>query len=352
MSQTNSLVGVATFDNGFLSNEIQDLYASHLDLNQFCTVDNELQGVAGDIRRINVYGASGSAEDVAEGYGNQYSISTSLVEKEYRVKTAQAWFKYSDEALMRDPIAVQTGITKLGVALFDKVNADVMVEMEKATNLITPLTYDFDALVDAVASLQITDANEAVIEVQGKFIPTVWAITDKKGIAAARKAMKDQLKYDQRLAWEQGYVGSIAGVALFYKQNLPENIMYVGTKDAITVFNKTGVQTEIAARDEQNANKRLNNIFARKYYIAALTNPAKICQVVLKGGSARYLQYEDGDGTAVAFTCDHTPTDTPVVTIDGEVQTSGYSYSSGTVTFSAAPASGKVIGIEYHYTVS
>lgn len=352
MSQTASLVGVATFDNGFLSNEISDLFASHLDLNQFCTVDNELQGVTGDIRRINVYGASGTAEDVTEGNGNAYSISTSLVEKEYRVKCAQAWFKYSDEALMRDPVAVQTGITRLGVALFDKVNADIYTEMEKATLLVTPSHYDFDALVDAVAKLQITDANEAVIEVQGRFIPTVWAITDKEGIAEARKQMKDQLKYDTRLAWEQGYVGTIAGVALFYKQNLPAKTMYVGTKDAITVFNKTGVNTEIASRDEQNANKRLNNIFARKYYIAALTNPNKICQVILAGGSARYLQLEDGDGSTVAFALDKTATDTPVVSIDGEVQTSGYSFSSNTITFSAAPAAGKVISIEYHYTVS
>lgn len=352
MSQTNSMVNVATFDNGFLSNEIEDLFASHLDLNQFCTVDNELEGVTGDIRRINVYNASGSAEDVAEGQGNANSISTSLVEKEYRVKCAQAWFKYSDEALMRDPIAVQTGLTRLGVALFDKVNADIMVEMAKATKVVTPTTYNFDALVDAVAMMDIKDSNETAIEVQGKFIPTVWAITDKNGIALARKAMKDQIVYDPRLAWEQGYVGTIAGVALFYKQNLPEKIMYVGTKDAITVFNKTGVNTEVASRDEQNANKRFNNVFARKYYISALTNPNQLVQVVLSGGSAHVQQYENGDGTTVAFVLDNTPNDTPIVTLNGEVQTSGYSYSAGTVTFTTAPASGDVVGIEYHYTVS
>lgn len=351
MSQTNSMVNVATFDNGFLSNEIEDLYASHLDLNQFCTVDNELQGVTGDIRRINVYGASGSAEDVAEGQGNSQSIATTLVEKEYRVKCAQAWFKYSDEALMRDPIAVQTGLTRLGVSLFDKVNEDIMAEMSKATKLVTPTTYNFDALVDAVAMMDIKDSNETAIEVQGRFIPTVWAITDKAGIALARKAMKDQLVYDTRLAWTQGYVGTIAGVALYYKQNLPEKIMYVGTKDAITVFNKTGVNTEVASRDEQNANKRFNNVFTRKYYIVALTNSNQLVQVVLAGGSANYRQTEAGDGTTVAFTLDHTATDTPVVSVNGEVQTSGYSYSQGTVTFTTAPASGAVIDIEYHYTV-
>ena len=352
MSKTNSLISVETFDQGFLSNEMEDLYASHLDLNQFCTVDNELEGVAGDIRKINVYGASGDAEDVAEGQGNANSIATTLVEREYRIKTAQAWFGYSDEAAMRDPKAIQTGLTRLGISLFDKVNADIFAEMEKATNLITPSTYDFDALVDAVAEMSITDANEPVIEVQGRFIPTVWAITDKKGIAKARKAMKDQIVYDPRLAWEQGYVGSIAGVALFYKQNLPENIMYVGTKEAVTVFNKTGVQTEIAARGAVSANTRANNVFARKYYIAALTNPTQIVQIVLSGGSANLLQKEVGDGATVAFTLDETATDTPIVAINGVVQESGYSFGSNTVTFSTAPAANDVITFTYHYTVS
>ena len=33
------------YDNFFLSNEIEDQYQSHLDLQQFCTVDNNLTGV-------------------------------------------------------------------------------------------------------------------------------------------------------------------------------------------------------------------------------------------------------------------------------------------------------------------
>ena len=164
--------------------------------------------------------------------------------------------------------------------------------------------------------------------------------------------MKDQIVYDPRLAWEQGYVGSIAGVALFYKQNLPENIMYVGTKEAVTVFNKTGVQTEIAARGAVSANTRANNVFARKYYIAALTNPTQIVQIVLSGGSANLLQREVGDGATVAFTLDENATDTPIVAINGVVQDSGYSFSSNTVTFSTAPAATDVITFTYHYTVS
>ena len=36
-----------TYDNFFLANEIEDQYKSHLDLAQFCTIDNSLTGTAG-----------------------------------------------------------------------------------------------------------------------------------------------------------------------------------------------------------------------------------------------------------------------------------------------------------------
>lgn len=43
-----------TYDNFFLANEIEDQYNSHLDLVQFCTVDNSLTGTAGKIGRAHV----------------------------------------------------------------------------------------------------------------------------------------------------------------------------------------------------------------------------------------------------------------------------------------------------------
>ena len=41
------------YDNFYLSNEIEDQFNSHLDLQQFCTVDNSLVGTAGMTRKIN-----------------------------------------------------------------------------------------------------------------------------------------------------------------------------------------------------------------------------------------------------------------------------------------------------------
>ena len=46
------------YDNFYLSNEVEDQFNSHLNLQQFCTVDNSLVGTAGMKRKINVYRAT------------------------------------------------------------------------------------------------------------------------------------------------------------------------------------------------------------------------------------------------------------------------------------------------------
>lgn len=295
---SGSYNSIATFDNvagannAFLANEIEDMYNSHIDLSSFCTVDNNLVGTPGTEVRINTYGASGDAEDVAEGAGNSSAISTSLTEKFYRIKTAQVWFRYTDEAYQRDPVAISTGIARMGIALFDKVNADIFGEYAGAFSGDNPSTRiveanypDFDAFVDAQSLMDIKDVRgEVAMDAQMRFAPTTFAFLAKNDIAKARKKMKDQIVYDPNYAWLTGYVGTVAGTTLIYKQDATEGTIYVATKEAVTIFNKTGVELETAARSggaEGTANTRYNDMFARKYYIAALTDVSKLSKIVL-----------------------------------------------------------------------
>lgn len=284
---TTSLASVVTKNQGFVSHEIEDTYLSHLDLNGFCTIDNTLQGVAGDIRTIDTYGATGTAIDVAEGEGNTQSIATTLTPQRYQIKCAQDWFRYSDEALMRDPIAVQTGLNHMGIALFNKVNADVYTQMKSVTGEAHTLTVnnlDFAAFVDAVAKLAIKDAaGEDALDAQQRVLPQVFALLGKAEIAVARKALKDELKYVEAYA-RTGYVGTVAGVNLYYKQDATANTIMVGTHKAVTVFNKTGVNVEYAARNggtTGTANIRMNDVYARKYYIVALTDADQMVKMTL-----------------------------------------------------------------------
>ena len=62
------------FPNFVLENTIEDQYNSHLDLMRFCTVDNSLVGVAGDIKKIRVYSATNGTEKLAMGDGNTKNI--------------------------------------------------------------------------------------------------------------------------------------------------------------------------------------------------------------------------------------------------------------------------------------
>ena len=356
---TASLTGVTTLNQGFINHEIEDTYTTHLDLNGFCTVDNNLQGVAGDIRRIDTYIPSGVAEDVAEGAGNSASISVGLDSSEYRVKCAQAWFQYSDEAYMRDPVAVQSGLTHLGIAMFNKVNADIQAEYAKAYLSMSTgdSSIDFDNFVDAVAMMTIKDeANENALQAQQRFVPTVWAMASKADIAKIRKACAATLQYVPEHAWNPGYIGDVAGVTVYYRQDLTAGVMYVGTNKAVTVFNKTGIISEQAARAGGStgaANTRMNDFFARKYYIAALTDATQLVQVGIAGSTLHYRESATGDGTTAAFTLAYTPSSLKVY-VNGELKTvtTDYTVSSKTVTFGTAPANKAVITFDYSYTAA
>ena len=62
------------YSNFYLSNEVEDQFKSHLDLQPFCTVDDNLVGTPGMIRKINVYKATDGTEKLTMGSGNTKSI--------------------------------------------------------------------------------------------------------------------------------------------------------------------------------------------------------------------------------------------------------------------------------------
>ena len=70
-------MGHTIYDNFFLSNEVEDQYNSHLDLQNFCTVDNSLVGEPGMKRKINRYSATNGTQKLTMGNGNTQSIEVS-----------------------------------------------------------------------------------------------------------------------------------------------------------------------------------------------------------------------------------------------------------------------------------
>jgi hypothetical protein len=254
------------YENYVLANEIEDQFDSHLDLARFCTIDKSLEGVAGMKKVINRYSATDGTEKLAMGAGNTKSIETSFAPVEYEILLAQNRFQYFDEEAMKDPIAIETGIRHMGTDMFNTANADIFAEFNKATLSVPAAAPNFDAFVDMGAKLNVENLEGLEL----------FAFVNPADMASIRKALKDELKYVEAFA-NQGYVGTVAGWNLYIKKDAVPGTIVGGTKEAVTLFNKKGVEIE----QERDANIRKNSIWSRKYYLAALTDATKVVKITL-----------------------------------------------------------------------
>lgn len=254
------------YDNFFLSNEVEDQFNSHLDLQQFCTVDNSLVGTAGMKRIINTYRATNGTEKLTIGEGNTKSIEVSYTPKEYEIALAQNRFVWNDEHAMTDPVLVPVGMKHAGTDMFNTIQADIFTEFNKTGIEIPATAYNFDAFVDAVAALDLENDEDV----------NIFAFVCPADKAKVRKALKDDLKYVEAFA-KTGYIGTVAGVNLYTKKDATEGTIIVATREAVTIFNKKGVEME----QERDANTRVNSAYSRKYYVVALTNESKAIKITL-----------------------------------------------------------------------
>ena len=257
------------YDNFVLENEIEDQYNSHLDLVRFCTVDNSLVGVAGDKKIIHVYRASNGTQKLAMGEGNNKNIVVSYASEEYVIGLAQNRFPYYDEEVMKDPMVVQVGLKHMATDMFNTVQDEIFSEFNKATLKIytggTNQAINFGHFADAVALLNLENIED--VEIFGFVSPS--------DMAALRKTLKDDLRYVESFV-RTGYIGTVAGVNLYTKKDANTGEIVIGMRDAVTLFNKKGVEVE----QERDANVRLNEIYSRKYYLAALTDATKVVKII------------------------------------------------------------------------
>lgn len=270
-------MGHTIYDNFYLSNEIEDQYNSHIDLQQFCNVDNSLVGTAGMKRKINVYKATDGTEKLAMGVGNSKVIEVSYTAEEYEILMAQNKFQYYDEQEMTDPMLVPVGTRHMGTDMFNTVNKDIFAEFNKTNQSVTADALNFGAFADAVATLNIESTDNDPSQVAS----IAFGFVCPKDMATLRKNLAEDLKYVESFA-RTGYVGTVAGVNLYIKKDAVSGTVIVATKDAVTLFNKKGVEVE----QERDGDIRQNTIFSRKYYLAALTDETKAVKITFTSSTS------------------------------------------------------------------
>ncbi len=254
------------FENVVLSNKVNDILATKVNLNTYMTIDNSLAENAGMKKVVNTYTSTGSIEELGMGEGNSTSLEVSFTPVEYEVKTYQGKFAFYDEQEMTDPMIVDVGLQHSADNMVNEFTEKAVAEMEKATLEVPVAAWSFDAVVDGIAKMNLEDES-------GLFL--LISPADK---AAFRKALKDDLSYSEGFV-RTGYIGSVAGVPVVVSKAIPANKGYMATKDAVTVFIKKDTETEY----ERDADKRNNSYWVRKVAVVALTDATKIVKFTIGG---------------------------------------------------------------------
>lgn len=252
------------YENVILSNKLNNILTTGVDLNNYMTVDTSMTEEAGMKKAIHVYTSTGDVEALAMGEGNSNGIEVSFTEKEYEVLTYQGKFEFYDEQEMKDPMIVDAGLQHSGDIMTNKWTSLAIAEMEKATLSEDASAWSFDVVVDAIAKMNLED--EA-----GLFL--LISPADK---AAFRKALKEDLSYSEGFV-RTGYIGTVAGVPVIVTKAVPAGKGYLATKDAVTAFIKKDSETEY----ERDADTRANRYFVRKVAVIALTDEAKVVKITI-----------------------------------------------------------------------
>ena len=254
------------YDNIVLSNKMNDILKTKVDLNSYLTIDTSMTEQAGMKKVINTYTATGNVEDLAMGAGNTGDISVSFTSAEYEVKTTQGRFQYYDEQAMKDPMVVEAGLEGIAKTMVNDFTTKAIAEFDKTTTTVEAVAYNFAMVVDAIAAMNVESE-------EGMFL-----LISPENQADFRKALNNDLKYAEGFV-RTGYIGTICGVPVILSKAVPQGKMFLATKEAVTLFIKKDTEIE----QVRDADTRNNTVYIRKVAVVALTDATKVVKITVAG---------------------------------------------------------------------
>lgn len=249
------------FNNKIIEAKAQDLLTTGVNARSLMAVDTSLAQEAGMTKTINVYTYTGAAEEVGVGEGNSTRGSIAYAGTDYTVKMVQQAFDYADEDFMKDNNVVDMGVKGATQLMTNKMTADFYAELAKATLSHSASELSYDAIVDAIAKLNIEDESGLFVVIT----PAQKAELRKDADYVA--ARMGEVVYN-------GQVGTIAGIPVIVSKAADN--AYVMDKNAVKLFMKKDVEVE----QERDADTRTNSIYLRSAYIVALVDATKVCKIV------------------------------------------------------------------------
>lgn len=249
------------FNNKVLEAKAKDLLTTGVNFRSLMTIDNSLTADAGMIKTVGVYTYSGEVEELGIGEGNTGKGEITYNGTDYTVKMNQQRFHYFDEEYMKDNNIVDYQMKGANQKMVNKMTADFIGEVQKATLKHTAAGFTYEAIVDAIGKLNIEDETQLFI-----VAPVAWKAELRKD-DDYKTAKMGEVVYN-------GQTATVSGLPVIYSTAL-EDTAYVMTKEAVTLFMKQDVEVE----QERVSNERENIVYLRTAYVVALTDATKICAI-------------------------------------------------------------------------
>lgn len=260
-------MAIATYDNFVLENKMTDLVNTNLDVHALFTTDTSLENVDGLQKVINKYTYTGAVEKLNKGAKNSVRGGNTMVSTTYKVERWQQTFDYNDEDVMKDSFYLDTLTTGAATLMANNIKEQYFAELAKISNNFEYTTFNYDAVVDALAQIGREVESDQVI---------VMGIDGK---AAIRKDADYKSSRQGEILYT-GQFGDICGVPCVCSKLVPKDTVYITTRDAVKFFVKKNGEIE----QDRDVETKDNTVVYSRYGLMALVDDTKSVKMTKKAG--------------------------------------------------------------------
>ena len=243
------------YENFVLENKMTDLVNSNLDVRSLMTIDFSLAESAGLKKTINKYTYTGSVEKLAKGAKNTTKGSVTFTPNTYTVNRYQQTYVYNDMDVMQDPYLIDVASKGASDLMANEIRSEYFTELAKISNESKYTTFNYAAIVDALASIN-------------KEVETDMFIIMGADLRAAIRKDSDFIASKQGEILYTGQFGTICGLPVLFSKLVPEGTAYITKKDAVKFF----VKKEGSVEQDRDIETKDNTVLYERHGVMALVD--------------------------------------------------------------------------------
>ena len=243
------------YENFVLENKMTDLVNSNLDVRSLMTIDFSLAESAGLKKTINKYTYTGSVEKLAKGAKNTTKGSVTFTPNTYTVNRYQQTYVYNDMDVMQDPYLIDVASKGASELMANEIRSEYFTELAKISNESKYTTFNYAAVVDALASIN-------------KEVETDMFIIMGADLRAEIRKDSDFIASKQGEILYTGQFGTICGLPVLFSKLVPNGTAYITKKDAVKFF----VKKEGSVEQDRDIETKDNTVVYERHGVMALVD--------------------------------------------------------------------------------